>query len=162
MVYCLSQLCQVQTIYPHNLGWLPKRKPKFIPGMRGVSETKISTPKSLMYKFLGPKFNTAYNFTFRGQSGCRVCTWGCTPRSKVNLVEMWKDSKNAIKRISVFRDTPSLVDLPEKLKIEKTGTSRCSSTFKDAIFRPESEKMTNLQIRRNSRRASVFRPTILA
>ena len=73
---------------------------------------------------------------------------------------MWKDSKNAIKRMSSFRDTPSLVDLPEKLKIEKTGPSRCSSTFKDAIFRPESEKMTNLQIRRNSRRASVFSETM--
>ena len=75
---------------------------------------------------------------------------------------MWKDSKNAIKRMSSFRDTPSLVDLPEKLKIEKTGPSRCSSTFKDAIFRPESETMTNLQSRHNLRRVSVFRPTILA
>ena len=78
---------------------------------------------------------------------------------------MWKDSKIAVKRMSSFTDTPSLVDLPEKLKIEKNGSSRCSSTFKDAIFRPESETMTNLKIRRSSRlsrRASVFRPTILA
>ena len=113
-----------------------------------------------LFKVLGT--NVAYNFTFRSQSGCRVCTWGCTPRSKVNLVEMWKEETNAIKRISPFRDIPSFEDLPEKLKIEKNGTSRCSSTFKNAIFRPESGSMANLQSRRNSRRASVFRPTILA